>query len=231
MCIDMTTTLTVAGMPPIVLREQLFSDAGLNPRVFSAGQGFKALRQVLDNPFGRVDLRALRIDVQVAYKRDTFDIIGVEVPSQRLRSGQMISLRVQLRPFGGKDRWRTLEVKLPPHIDGQTVEVEVASGAAVVPFTPKPESLKDLLQGFGNFYNAGQLVVSVGLPETGAALGGLPLGALPPAAIDTLLPAHRTRNAQMHRIYSRTVLHSPDVLTGKVLLKLRIDADGLGGNG
>ena len=231
MTIDMTTTLTVAGMPPIVLREQLFSDAGLNPRVFSAGQGWKALRQILDNPFGRVDLRGLRIDADVAYKRDALDIIGVQIPSQRLRSGQTIPVRVQLRSFGGQDRWKTLQVKLPAHIDGQSVEIEVASGAVVVPFAPKPESLKDLLQSFGNYYSAGQLVVSVGLPETGAALGGLPLGALPPAAIDTLLPASKTRNAQMHRVYSRTVINSAEVLTGKVLVKVRIDANGLGSNG
>lgn len=231
MTIDMTTTLTVAGMPPIVLREQLFSDAGLNPRVFSVGQGFKALRQILDNPFGRVDLRGLRIDADVAYKRDALDIVGVSIPAKRLRSGETVPVRVQLRPFGGKDRWKTVDLKLPPHIDGQTVEIEVASGAAVVPFAAKPESLKDLLQSFGNYYTAGQMVVSVGLPETGAALGGLPLGALPPAAIDTLLPASKTRNAQMHRLYSRTVIESAEVLTGKVQVKVRVDGNGLGSNG
>ena len=231
MMIDLTTTLTVANRPPIVLREQLFSTAGLNPRVFGAGQGWKALRQVLDNPFGRVDLRQLRVDATVAYKREASEIVGVQVPSKRVRSGQMLSVRVQLRPFGGPDIWRTLEVKLPPHIDGQLVDVEVASGALVAPFVPKPENLKDLMHSFTNYYTAGQIVVSVSLPETGAALGGAPLGALPPSAIDTLLPANQTRNAQMHQLYGRTVLPSDMVVTGKAQVKVRIDANGLGGNG
>lgn len=229
--IDMTTTLTVTGLPPIVLREQLFSTAGLNPRVFSGGQGFKALRQVLDNPFGRVDLRALRVDATVAYKRDALEIVGMQLPSQRVRGGQTIPVRVQLRPFGGPDTWRTLQVKLPAHIDGQLVDIEIASGALVAPFEPKPENLKELLGAFSNYFTATQLVVSVSLPETGAALGGSPLGALPPSAIDTLLPAGKTRNAQLHRLYGRTVIPSGSVVTGKTQAKLRVDANGLGGNG
>lgn len=231
MTIDMTTTLTIAGRPPIAMREQLFSTAGLNPRVFSAGQGFKALRLVLDNPFGRVDLRGIRVDATVTYKRDALEIVGVQIPSQKVLSGQTIPVRVQLRSFGGADTWRTVEIKMPPHVDGQLVEVEVASGALVTPFTPKPESLKELLGSFTNYFTAAQLVFSVSLPETGAALGGASLGALPPSAIDTLLPASKTRNAQMHRLYGRTVVPSTAVVTGKALIKLRVDANGLGGNG
>jgi len=231
MTIDMTTTLSIAGHPPITMREQLFSTAGLNPRVFSAGQGFKALRLVLENPFGRVDLRGIRVDATVAYKRDTLEIVGVQVPSQKVRSGQTIPVRVQLRSFGGPDTWRTIDIKLPAHIDGQLVEVEVASGALVTPFAPKPESLKDLVGGFTNYFTAAQIVVSVSLPETGAALGGATLGALPPSAIDTLLPANKTRNAQMHRLYGRTVVPSAAVVTGKSLVKVRVDANALGGNG
>ncbi|MCG5052617.1 MAG: hypothetical protein KA712_06625 [Myxococcales bacterium] len=230
MVVDLTTKIELGGGKQVVLRDQAFSTAGLSPRLLSATQGFKAFKALLDNPFGRVDLRALSIEANVTYKRDTLEIVGVQIPRRPVRAGKPLDLRVLLRPFGGRDTWRTVSIALPHRIEGRTVDIEVASGATVTPFVPKPESLADLIASFGTYYTAGQLVVSVTLPETGAALRGEALGALPPSALDTLIPAHETRRAQLHRLFGRTVIESPEIVLGKASVKVRVDDQALGAN-
>lgn len=231
MVVDLVTKFSLAGASPIELRDQAFSTGGLTPRLISATHGFRALQQVLDNPFGRVDLQRLEVSAQVSYKRDTLEVVGVQLAQRPVLAGKPLSLRVLLRPFGGQDIWRTITVDMPAGLQGRTVEIEVASGAAVAPDKAKPESLKDLLAQLGAHHTAGQLVVSVALPETGASLRGAALGPLPPSAIDTLWPANQSRRAQLQRMFGRTVIESPQIVLGKASLKIQVDADALGRNG
>jgi len=45
------------------------------------------------------------------------------------------------------------------------------------------------------------------------------------------MPANQSRRAQMHRLYGRTVVESPQIVVGKAALRVAIDGDALGGNG
>jgi hypothetical protein len=223
MVVGLETKIKLRGYGELTLNDQVFSQSGLNARVLAGSHGVRALGQIMSNNFEDVDIQSLSVKATVRYLRDTAEIIGVEVGERPVHPGKPVELRVTLRPFGGEDFVRTVSFTVPRHLAGKAVDVEVASGGAVAPFQPRPGSMRELLDNLGRYYTAGNLVVSVRLPESGAALRGSLLAALPPSALDTLAPAHQTPRAEVFRLFDRTVVRSDKVILGKSSLRLAVE--------
>jgi hypothetical protein len=230
MAVTLATKLGVRGMSPVALRDQVFTQEGLSPRALGSLRGVRALGDLLSNPFAPVGVDRLEFDVKVEFRRDFAEIVSVALPSEEVKAGDTVPLRVTLRPYAGQEYVETIPFPVPEKLAGKSVRIEVASGAVVRPDVPRPENLAGFIENLRSYYTASNIVVSLSLPEDGASLRGRLIPSLPPSALDTLRTGNQTRRADAYRLADRTVFQSSRMVTGKQELVLNVREDTLGRN-
>jgi hypothetical protein len=230
MAVTLVTRLTMRGMGPIELRDQVFTTEGISPRALSGLRGVRVLHELLSNPFAPVGVDRLEFDVKIEFRRDFAEIVAVALPSDEVRAGDTVDLRVTLRPYAGREYVETIPVLIPERLAGQAVRVDVASGQVVRPEVPRAENLAGFIENLRSYYTASSIVVSLSLPEDGASLRGRLIPNLPRSALDTLSTGNQTRRADSYRVADRTVFNSPRLVSGRQELVLHVREDSLGRN-
>lgn len=224
------TKLYLQGRAPLELTDQFFSAEGLSGRGLGGTRGLRALGELMFNPFQPIAIDRLEVDVRIDQKRDVAEIIGIALPSERLRAGETVPVRVTLRPYAGDEYIETFNVKIPRAVAGQAVRIDVASGVLVRPELPPPESLATYIDNLTKYYTAGNIVVSVQTADEGAALRGRLIPDLPAAAVDTLRTSNQTRRAESYHLVERTVFPSKRMVVGRQELTTPVREDVLGTN-
>jgi hypothetical protein len=222
MTADVTTRLYVRGFPPIELRDQLFANDSLAPRVLAMSHGMRALAELLGNTFTPVVVEKIDLRARVEFRADAAEIVGLAAPGERVRAGARLPLRVTLRPYHGQEFLETLAIDVPASLAGRTVKIEVASGAQVKPELPRAENLRGLVENLRTYYPAGSLVVSLTTLDDGVALHGNLLRNLPPAALDTLRPVGQSRRADGFRVIKRTAFPRARIFTGHKEIQVQV---------
>jgi hypothetical protein len=232
---DMVATVTaklgVKGRAPLELRDQVFSSEGISGRALGSSRGLRAVGELLFNPFEPLVLDRLDIDVQVQFKRDVAEIVGLGLPSGTVRPGETVPVRVTMRPYAGAEYVETVAVKIPSELAGQAIRIEAAAGNMVRPEVAPPENLTGYIDNIRKYYTAGNIVVSVQTQDEGAALHGRLIADLPGSAMDTLRPGMQTRRADAYRIAERTVATSKRLVAGRQELTVAVRDEALGRNG
>ena len=219
---DVTTRLFVRGFPPIELRDQLFCNENLAPRVLAMSHGMRALSELLGNPFAPAVVDRIDVSARVEYRADIAEIVGLTSPGDRVRAGARLPLRVTLRPYQGAEFVDTLEIEVPRSLAGRAVKIEVSGGAQVKPELPRAEDLPGLVENLRTYYPSGSLVVSLTTPDDGVALHGRLIRNLPPAALDTLRPAGQSRRADGFRVIKRTAFPRTRVFAGQKDIQVQV---------
>ncbi len=226
--VDLRTRFEVKGLPPFEVREYVFSPTGFGARTLFGSQGMRALGTILGNSFAPADLVRVDLDAKIAFRKDVAQIVSARILGSPMRRGDTANVIVTLRPFGGKDFVMPIAVKIPLNIVTDTVKVEIAAGDQVHPFIPSPNNLLELAENLKKFYPGNSMVVSLSRSESGAAIRGTILSALPPVALDTLNPGLDTERPELHPVFDRTVFASTRVLSGKIELVLPLKDEPLG---
>jgi len=230
MAVSLTTKMGVRDVGTIELSDQVPTSDGLSPRALAGLRGVRAMGDLMNNPFQPVGVDRLEFDVRIEYRKDFAEIISVALPSDEVRAGDTLPLRVTLRPYAGREYVETVPVQIPERLAGQAVRVEVASGSMVRPDVARPENLTGFIENLRSYYTASSIVVSLSLPEDGASLRGHLIPSLPPSALDTLRSASATRRADSYRVADRTVHPSQRLVTGRQELVVQVKEDSLGRN-
>ena len=212
---DVTTRLFVRGMEPIELRDQLFSNDSLAPRVLAMSHGMRALGELVGNPFAPAVVDRVEVSARVEFRADTAEIVALASAGDKVRAGGRLPLRVTLRPYAGAEFVETLEIEMPRALAGRAVKIEVAGGAQVKPDLPRAEDLRGFVENLRTYYPASSLVVSLTTQDDGVALHGRLLRNLPPSALDTLRPASQSRRADGFHVIKRTAFPRSRVFTGQ----------------
>ncbi len=228
MVVTVTSKVGVKGFAPLELRDQIFSPEGVSGHALASSRGLKAMGDLMFNPFEPVVLDRMDVDVRVEFRRDVAEIVAVSLPSQDVHAGDTVGLRVTLRPYDGAEYVETVPVIIPRTLTGQTIKVEVATGASVKPDLPQAESLRVYIDNLRKSYPATSIVVTLQTPDDGASLRGRLISGLPASALDTLRPGNQTRRADAYHIADRTVFPVRQLVSGRQDLSVQIKDDALG---
>ncbi len=228
MAVTLTTRIKVAGREPIELRDESFSGDGITPRLLAGLRSVRAMTEIMHNPFAPVGIERLDFDVSIVFRKDFAEIVGVALPGDEVEAGGSVPLKVTLRPFAGSEYVETISVPIPHGLAGQQVKLDVASGALVRPEIARPEDLNGFISALKSYYTASSIVVSLSLPQDGAAVRGHLVPNLPPSALDTLRTARGTRRADTYRLAERTVFGSQRPVSGRQELVIDVRNDPLG---
>ena len=220
--VDVVTTISLRGMDPISIRDQVAASDGFAPRILAMAHGPRVLGELLGNPFAPAIIDGIRMQVGLTYRADGVEIVSVASPGDKVLSGRALPLRVLLRPYNGKEYLETFAVELPPTLAGKMVKIEVASGSVTKPQIAKPEDLKGFVDTLRMFHPATSLVVSVGMGESGVQMRGTLVRGLPVSAMDTARPTRQTRRAEMFKVVGQTAFPVGKVVTGKQEITLQV---------
>ncbi len=231
MIVTVTSKVGVKGYAPLELRDQIFSPEGVSSHALASSRGLRAMDNLLVNPFEPVTLDRLDVDVRVEYRRDVAEIVGVALPTQDVHAGDTVDLRVTLRPYAGSEYVETVPVIIPRTVAGQTLKIEVASGASVRPDVPQAETLPVYIDNMRKSYSATSLVVTLQTQDDGASLRGRLISGLPDSALDTLRPGNQTNRAGAYHIADRTLFPARQLVSGREELSVAVKTDALGSVG
>jgi hypothetical protein len=223
--ITVRSNLSVRGYKQLELVDQIYSPDGVSPRTLAAASGLKAIGDILFNPFAPANLDKIDISVDVDYKADVADIVGLSLNSDELAPGSRPNLYVTLRPYAGQEYVRAIPIDVPRTLAGQTVKVVVTAGNLAKPDVAPPESLGGLIDNLRKGYAADAIVVGLETPDEGVTLRGSVIPDLPGSVIDTLRPGASTRRADTFKRAARFVVPMRGILQGKQEITVHIKDD------
>lgn len=223
--ITVRSNLAVRGYKRLELTDQIYSPDGVSPRTLAAATGLKAIGDILFNPFAPANLDKIDIDVDVDYKADVAEIIGVSLNSDELSPGSRPNLYVTLRPYAGQEYVKAIPFDVPRALAGQTVKVVVTAGSLAKPDVAPPENLGGLIDNLRKSYAASAIVVGLETPDEGVTLRGSVIPDLPGSVIDTLRPGASTRRADTFKRASRFVVPMHGIMQGKQEITIHVKDD------
>jgi hypothetical protein len=150
------------------------------------------------------------------------------MPTQEVHAGDTVDLRVTMRPYAGSEYVETVPVIIPRTVAGQTLKIEVATGASVKPDLPQAETLPVYIENLRKSYSASSIVVTLQTPDDGASLRGRLISGMPASALDTLRTGNQTARAGAYHIADRTVFPARQLVSGKEELTVAVKSDALG---
>ncbi len=223
--ITVRSNLAVRGYKPLVLIDHVYSPDGVSTRTLASASGLKAIGDILFNPFAPANLDRIDIDVDVDYKAEVSEIVGVALNSDDLVPGSRPNLYVTLRPYAGQEYVRAIPLEVPRALAGQSVKVVVTAGSLAHPDVAPPESLGGLIDNLRKGYPADSIVVGLETPDEGVTLRGSVIPDLPGSVIDTLRPGASTRRADTFKRAARFVVPMRGVMQGKQEITVHVKDD------
>ncbi len=149
----------------------------------------RAIGAVLNNPWQPALIEGVELEVELHYARDVLRLRGAELLEPEVDAGKPARVRLTLVPYSGAEQTRVVSVMLPPHLAGQTVNLDIAPGYMEEREVAAPDSLNDMIRNFENpIYPPKSLVVSFD-SGSGLAFRGRVAKNLPPGAVDAIRPA------------------------------------------
>jgi hypothetical protein len=223
--ITVRSNLAVRGYKALELTDEIYSPDGVSPRTLASATGLKAIGDILFNPFAPANLDRIDIDVDVDYKADVAEIVGVSLNSDDLSPGSRPNLYVTLRPYAGQEYVKAVPFDVPRALAGQTVKVVVTAGNLAKPDVAPPENLGGLIANLRKSYAASSIVVGLETPDEGVTLRGSVIPDLPGSVIDTLRPGASTRRADTFKRASRFVVPMHGIMQGKQEITIHVKDD------
>jgi hypothetical protein len=212
---DIEGTMRLKGRAaPIVLRDAGASRQGLSP-LASYFRPAGLVGAVLDNPFEDAEIESLDFDVQLRYGLEVSTVIAAYVTAEAPAAGEVISVHVRLRSYGGDEQIVSLPLRVPDVPEGTSVTVDVGGGDAIVPPMAAPQSLEDLIANVQRFFPSRSIVVGTSVPREGIALRGRLIDQLPDSAAAALKPMLGTDQVETYRAVSFETYPAAHVVAGK----------------
>jgi hypothetical protein len=223
--VTVRSELAVRGYKPLELVDHVYSPDGVSPRTLASSQGLKAIGEILFNPFAPANLDKIDVQVDVEYKADVAEIVGVSLNSDELEPGSRPNLYVTLRPYAGSEYTQAIPVEIPRTLAGQTIKVVTTAGNLAKPDVAPPENLGGLIENLRKSYPAKAIVVSLETPDEGVTLRGAVIPDLPGSVIDTLRPGASTRRADTFKRAARIVFPTHGIVQGKQEITVHVRDD------
>lgn len=213
--VEIRSRMRVRGFPAIEHRDVLFSTEGLTSKMLTNSTGVRQLQELLNNPFGPVQIEGMELGIGVHFRAAAAEIIGIALPGDELDPDTRPSLHVTLRPYAGTPYVRSVPIDVPRWLAGQALKIEVQAGHQVKPELASPENLRDFVDNLRTVYSASTLVVTLNTLEEGVTLRGRLVPALPASVIATLRPAGGSRRGEPYKRVGRQRVELDTVLSGK----------------
>jgi hypothetical protein len=217
------TQLRLEGRAPIVYEERGYMEAGpAEAGALAQMRVFAAMLAAFDNPFGPARVLGLEVDLEIDYRRDVLQVVSATTTEEEVEAGALVPVYLRLRRWGQPDSTRVVQVRVPRHAAGDTLQVSISPGPSQTREHGRPRDLDEYLRNLGDRYPATSLVAAIALPTRGLRFDGHAVSALPGSALDALHPTNGTLVSAPFETRERQELPMGDVVLGSARLTLRV---------
>jgi len=229
--IEWTMRLDRVNGPPLTMRDVTSGEA---PIADFSGAVAGPLRFLYGNPFQRLELARVSIDVQVKPGRDQWALRSAELLGAAARPGSTLPVRCEVERWRGERVERVLQIAVPDDLPDGRYTLWLGGGAELnryeaskLPARFRPTSLEEAWRRFGSLRPSNQLYATLiaRAPEVTADGRDYPL--LPNSAL-AILASGQAAGDQARRgdraflSEQRTEFDGP--LRGELQLEVMVDA-------
>jgi hypothetical protein len=218
------TKIRVRGYGDFTMHDFGVSVGG-NPdaSTFMRSRAVRAVGALLNNPWEDVDILGVETKLDVRFARDLLSLRGVEPLETEVTAGERAHLRLHLVPFAGPEQIRVVEVPIPQHMAGQTIEIKIAPGYEENNDLARPENVRDLIANLPQLtLPPDVLVASIETGAQGMAFRGQVAPDLPLGALDTLRSSSSSAAPEPFVSTARTVIPMHQFITGKDTVHIHV---------
>ncbi len=209
------------GMAPIRFTDSFSSTQGLAlsfPNSWggwgNTSRGEVALQLLLNNPFTRLAISRVKVNVHVTTGLNQFQIKKVEVASPMVRPDREFAVLVTLKPLMGPEVTRQVTMKLPKEFADSRVFLEVTAGRDTPVDAAEPKDLPGLLDYIQKSMDAHTLVLSVRTPAPKVDLEGVFVSDVPLSVLDSLVRRGVSTIPRVDQTLHRQMIRFPELLSG-----------------
>jgi hypothetical protein len=221
--VTVESMLKIKGHDALQFHDRLFTIDGMSPRILAFSGAFRAMHEILFNPFEKVALEKMSFRVNIAYGPDAAEMISLRVDSLEVDPGQKVNLYVTMRQYLGGEYVVTVPFEVPKEYAGQTLWVELVPGNFARPPVPMPETLRGIMDNLRKLpYPSDSFVISLMKPSDGVSYRGRLMPELPPSAIDTLRQTTSLRRVDSFRAVTHIVRPAGRVIVGRQSITFKV---------
>ena len=221
--VSIESTLKIKGYEALTFRDRLFSADGMSPRLLAFSGAFRAMHEILFNPFENVSMEKLSFRMNIDYNGDAAEMIALKVDSLEVDPGQKVNLYVTLRKYRGPEYVETIPFVVPKEYAGQNLWVELIPGNFARPPVPMPETLRGIIDNLRQQpHPSDSFVISLMKPAEGVSYRGRLMPELPPSAIDTLRQTTSLRRVDSFRAVTHIVRPAGRVVVGRQSITFKV---------
>jgi len=151
------------------------------------------VRALTENPFEKVDIEGISVEVEVVDRLRVAEIEGLRVDRPSVHPGDEVTLWVKLRPYREPEFVRRTRLRIPPATPPGKLELSAcASGdlwereAERAPLLFEPTDLDQLLQLMGRRRSTQNVYLQVFEPRDGKVVSGRELPRLPGSVLSVM---------------------------------------------
>lgn len=186
-----------------------------DPNEFIRSNLVRAVGGLLNNVWEPVIIESAEVEVQLRYSRDILRLRGAELLDSEVDAGEPARIRLTLVPFVGKEIQKVISVKLPAHLAGKTVSLEIGPGYLETKDQADPENVGELVSNFKNpLYPLKSVIVTYSGGDGAVAYRGHVAKNLPPGAFDAIRQTTSTVAPDSFRSETREVFPLGEFMVG-----------------
>ncbi|HEX4335450.1 MAG TPA: hypothetical protein VH062_06020 [Polyangiaceae bacterium] len=208
--------LKIKGHGEIALDDFGVSSGGTpDSRELSGSNLVRAVGAVLNNPWESAFVEGVHMDIELKYARDVLRLRGAEMLDNEVDAGGTARVKLTLEPFAGPLVTRVVEVPIPKHLAGQSIQFTIRPGYAVDKERPAAETLTDLISNLVDPVFPPRSIVVSYPGENAVTFKGHVAENLPPGAFDSIRPLSATVAPDAYRAEAHQVIMLPEFMTGQ----------------
>jgi hypothetical protein len=160
--IEITTTLKIKGAEPVVFKRMVGDSV--------SGAGCGAINNIFKpiwyNPYVKVQVENVAFDLRITNENRTLQLLNAWTESKEVLPGETIRIYCQLKPYLKESFIKTIDFTVPKNLKApQLLNITVLSSNNLMPPLPSPTNTPELINYLKSFYDGGNLVAVMSLPN------------------------------------------------------------------
>jgi hypothetical protein len=167
--IEVTTHLKIKDCDPITFK-RLVSDT-------ASGAGCGAINNIFDpiwsNPYMKIEVEDVSFELKILNENRELLLINVWTEVKDVIAGETVKIYCQFKPYLKEPFIKTIDFTVPRDMKpGQTVTITIMGSNNLMPPLPSPTNVAELINYLKSFYDGGNLIAIMTLPNIDLRIKG-----------------------------------------------------------
>ena len=227
------TVISLKDQPDII-KDDFFSSSG--GAAFAPYQSLSPLYSIINNPFHKVEVKNIAVDISIEDKRNTAQIEGLRINKKRYKPGDEIQMFITLRPYLEQPIIQKATVTIPKDMPDGIATILVSNVSANeswqknrAPLNFRPKNIQQLIKLLQRGESRNNIIIEIYVPKIGMTVQGEEMPELPLSMLSVMTHTTQTGTGGFTRgtTLLREILPTKYFISGGATLRIIIDRNAL----